>query len=228
MPPGLRWASVSAGYHHSCGIEQASRRLHCWGSDRSKQVSGWKKLVPTTRWASVSAGVRHSCAIEQASRRLHCWGDDRHKLVSGWKKLVAKPETTRWASVSAGRFHSCGIIEGSHKPICWGKNGLYNQREVPTKGVRWEPPERSCRIQHPTLNGPASCTMCHKGCHHTITDPKRNAGTCTKKECPMCKPKSCCGKHHKHYVYNTESMEGVCVRHNDDCTAVCMPRTGLG
>ena len=40
----------------------------------------------------------------------------------------------------------------------------------------------------------------------------------------MCKPKSCCGKHHKHYVYNTESMEGVCVRHNNDCTAVCVPR----
>ena len=40
----------------------------------------------------------------------------------------------------------------------------------------------------------------------------------------MCKPKSCCGKHHKHYVYNTESMEGVCVRHNDDCTAVCVPQ----
>jgi len=66
--------------------------------------------------------------------------------------------------------------------------------------------------------------MCHKGCHHTIMDPKRNAGTCSKEECPMCKPKSCCGKHHKHYVYNTESMEGVCVRHNDDCTAVCVPQ----
>ena len=40
----------------------------------------------------------------------------------------------------------------------------------------------------------------------------------------MCKPKACCGEHHKHYVYNTESMEGVCVRHNNDCTAVCVPR----
>jgi len=66
--------------------------------------------------------------------------------------------------------------------------------------------------------------MCHKGCSHTIMDPKRNAGTCTTKPCPMCKPKSCCGKHHKHYIYNTESMEGVCVRHNDDCAAVCVPR----
>ena len=93
---------------------------------------------------------------------------------------------------------------------------------LPTKGVQWDS-EKSCFIQHPELQGPASCTMCRKSCHHTIVDPKRNAGTCTKKACPMCKPKSCCGKHHKHYVYNTESMEGVCVRHNDDCTAVCAP-----
>ena len=33
----------------------------------------------------------------------------------------------------------------------------------------------------------------------------------------------CCDKHHKHYVVNTESMAGVCVRHNDDCDAVCVP-----
>ena len=84
--------------------------------------------------------------------------------------------------------------------------------------------EKSCLIQHPKLNGQAACTMCHKGCHHTIMDPKRNAGTCTKKFCPMCKPKACCGKHHKHYVYNSASMEGVCVRHNDDCAAVCVPQ----
>jgi len=39
----------------------------------------------------------------------------------------------------------------------------------------------------------------------------------------MCKPKECCGEGHKHYVINTESMAGVCVRHNDDCNAVCVP-----
>ena len=28
----------------------------------------------------------------------------------------------------------------------------------------------------------------------------------------------------QHYVVNTESLEGVCVRHTDDCTPVCVPR----
>jgi hypothetical protein len=60
--------------------------------------------------------------------------------------------------------------------------------------------------------------------HFTILDPRTNTGTCTKEECPFCKPKDCCGAHHKHFVINTESREGVCVRHNDDCTPVCMPK----
>ena len=42
--------------------------------------------------------------------------------------------------------------------------------------------------------------------------------------CPFCKPRSCCGPNHKHFVLDTESLQGVCVRHTDDCTALCMPR----
>ena len=33
----------------------------------------------------------------------------------------------------------------------------------------------------------------------------------------------CCGEGHKHYVVNSESLAGVCVRHNDDCNALCVP-----
>ena len=32
------------------------------------------------------------------------------------------------------------------------------------------------------------------------------------------------GEGHKHYVVNSESLEGVCVRHSDDCTPVCVPK----
>ena len=34
----------------------------------------------------------------------------------------------------------------------------------------------------------------------------------------------CCDERHKHYVVNSESLAGVCVRHNDDCNAGCVPR----
>ena len=58
-------------------------------------------------------------------------------------------------------------------------------------------------------------------------DPRTNTGTCTKQECPFCKPKECCGDGHKHYVLNSENLEGVCTRHSDDCTPICVP-TGDG
>jgi len=73
------------------------------------------------------------------------------------------------------------------------------------------------------MGGPASCTKCPVDCHHTITSPKTHAGMCSKEFCPMCKPKECCGEGHKHYVVNSESLAGVCVRHNDDCNAICVP-----
>jgi len=133
-------------------------------------------------------------------------------------------DKVRWRNVDVGSQSVCAVPMDSNKPVCWGpKKGNERVLAVPTKGIIWDQ-EKSCLIQHPELGGATSCTMCHKGCHHTITDPKRNAGMCTKELCPMCKPKSCCGKNHKHYVVNTESMEGVCVRHNDDCTAVCVPQ----
>ena len=85
--------------------------------------------------------------------------------------------------------------------------------------------ETSCLTSHSVISGPASCTSCDPDAcnkHFTIIDPKTNTGTCTKTECPFCKPKECCGAGHKHYVLNTENLQGVCVRHNDDCTPVCV------
>lgn len=259
QPDKIRWATVAVGSGHACGIVKATRRLHCWGSDYSRQVTGWFEKRSTcrrtrykagsrgdgrytecqgqakgTKWLMVSAGQSLTCAITQTSRKLVCWGyvgtstvwnfnylNRRGGVVNGRRD---RNYVRRWANVAVAGDnggHACGTTEDSYKPICWGFS-QGGQLLVKTKDVQWDL-EPSCFIQHAELDGPASCTMCRKGCHHTIVDPMRNAGTCTKKQCPMCKPKSCCGKHHKHYVYNTESLEGVCVRHNNDCTAVCVP-----
>ena len=81
---------------------------------------------------------------------------------------------------------------------CWGKDDK-QQAAVGLKlmGGLNLLSERSCSLQHKELTGPASCTSCRKGDHHTIIDPKRNAGTCTERECPFCKPSICCGEGHK-------------------------------
>merc|ERR1712072_1178679 len=81
-----------------------------------------------------------------------------------------------------------------------------------------------CKTEHPQKQGPAACTSCPDGISFTVVDPRTFTGTCTEKPCPFCKPKACCGANHKHYVMNTESLEGVCVRHTDDCTPLCVPQ----
>merc|ERR1719421_338761 len=115
--------------------------------------------------------------------------------------------------------------------VCWasmdGEWRIPNgELQFPRKAKWTEEP--SCQTSHPEKSGIASCTSCKQvgNCtsHFTITDPKTNTGTCTKKKCPFCKPKACCGEHHKHYVLNTDTEEGICIRHNDDCTPVCVPQ----
>merc|ERR1711968_281253 len=82
----------------------------------------------------------------------------------------------------------------------------------------------SCKTTHPaSRNSEAACTSCPEGTHFTVLDPSKNSGVCTKRFCPFCKPSGCCGKNHKHFVINSESLEGVCVRHSDDCTPLCVP-----
>jgi len=213
------WSSVSTGSYHTCGIEKDSDKLYCWGGHRY-----WKACVsgiPThvKSWSSVSAGEKHTCGIERDSEKLWCWGDDNQKQVS-----MIPTDVKSWSSVSAADYNTCGIEKETNIPRCWGYDRS-RQCKVPVKGVKWTI-EPSCQTSHPTVSGPASCTSCDlKGCNRefTIIDPKTNTGTCTKKKCPTCKPKACCGKGHKHYVLNSKNLEGVCVRHSDDCTPVCIP-----
>jgi len=130
---------------------------------------------------------------------------------------------------SAQSEHFCGAIKEDVNGLhCWGDD-KFSQATV-KKSVKWSV-ELSCYTTHPVLKGASSCTSCDaKGCnkHFTIIDPKTNSGTCTPRDCPTCKPKECCDRDHKHYVLNTANLEGVCVRHTDDCTPVCVPAADGG
>jgi len=184
-PENMKWATVSSGYRASCAIEQTTQRLHCWGYNHNQELTAWmKRSAQIAKWRSVCHGeyplrvawqwVRAAGGIPTAAS--FC---SRRKPYAGQRSSnnLGYTASTRWTAVVArGDKYFCGTVEGSHKPICWGKP---NSPKAPTK-VQWDP-EKSCLVQHPQLSGPASCTMCPKakGCHHTITDPKRNAGTCT-------------------------------------------------
>ncbi len=73
MPPDLRFASVSAGSRHTCGV--SSGRAYCWGSNAYGQAT-----PPPGTYLSISAGGRHSCAV-RADQKVVCWGDDSNGQV---------------------------------------------------------------------------------------------------------------------------------------------------
>ena len=227
---GHKWLSVACGgglyadeflspFANTCGITEANE-LHCWGSE-SPRNSGQMRLQ--MRVASLKSDEDDFPADFAAAG-------------------VQIPEGSKWSSVSVGGGHICAVSQGTHnqKVRCWANcfqhMGLlgndYQQLAVPDERVMKWTQEPSCLTSHPLLSGPASCTSCDpESCnkHFTLMDPKTNTGTCSKTSCPSCKPKSCCEENHKHYVVNAENLEGVCVRHSDDCTPVCVPNEdGVG
>ena len=105
-PTGGTFASVSAGYDHSCGV-QTDGAVVCWGVDIFGQA-------PPTGGAfvSVSAGRYYTCGV-QTDGAVVCWGSDSFGQ--------ATPPGGSFASVSAGVFHTCGV-QTNEAVVCWGFN----------------------------------------------------------------------------------------------------------
>ena len=66
----ISFASVSAGFAHSCGVK-TDRSVACWGSDQDGQPS-----PPAGSFVSVSAGYAHNCGVK-TDRSVACWGSDQ-------------------------------------------------------------------------------------------------------------------------------------------------------
>jgi len=222
--PNVHFTTISTGSDHQCGIEEGSGKAYCWGSDTGQKgnvVGKTSKIPKGVQFSSISASKSFTCGLEKGTGKCHCWGGDLNGVLSNM------PKDVQFSSISASTHgdHVCGVEKETNIPRCWGTDNSYSQSTVPNKGIKWTL-EASCQTEHPEVSGPVACTSCNsKGCnpHFTIIDPKTNTGTCTKKKCPTCKPKACCSKGHKHYVLNSKNLEGVCVRHSDDCTPVCVP-----
>ena len=142
MPP--RWRSVSAGYHHTCAIDDLGR-LSCWGDGRQGQLgsvvpgdrSGTPVAVETGTpglWLAVSCGLMHTCALFRPDARggdqLWCWGRDSDGQLGDGpvgdlppNEMTAHPVRVAgpgWTQVSAGGSHTCGFRDGHL--YCWGSN----------------------------------------------------------------------------------------------------------
>lgn len=133
-PPaqGLVFASVSAGYLHTCGVTPTGD-AYCWGAsalgtgDSTPHLTFSPVLVAGgLSFAAVAAGDFHTCG-RTAARAGYCWGanEDGGQLGDGTTINRSSPVPVAgglsFAAVSAGGFHTCGVTAASDA-YCWGYN----------------------------------------------------------------------------------------------------------
>lgn len=125
-----RFAMVSAGQRHTCGITE-QRALFCWGESLLFQtgVEGLARVptptavLPALQFIDVGAGTTHTCAV-RTNGVVYCWGEGAlGALGRGDTSASVVPApiatTERFVLVRSGRLRSCGIaLDGA--AWCWG------------------------------------------------------------------------------------------------------------
>ena len=126
---GHKFASLSAGGAHACGVTTAGI-AYCWGENDAGQLgdggtatSDTPVRVPTAaRFRSVSAGFAHTCGLSMDGR-AYCWG--MRDTYGGGAAARARPAPVggalRFAMLAAGSFYTCGVAT-SGVGYCWGSN----------------------------------------------------------------------------------------------------------
>ena len=111
---GVKWASVSAGGGHTCGV-QRDGSVGCWGDDSYGQAT-----PPGGEFVSVNAGYQHTCGVKRDGS-VACWGSNGAGHST--------PPAGEFASVSARVGYTCGVKrDGS--VACWGDDS-YGQATPP-------------------------------------------------------------------------------------------------
>jgi alpha-tubulin suppressor-like RCC1 family protein len=128
----LRFAQLSAGPRHTCGITTAGS-AYCWGNNYFGELGNGTTANSATpaavagglTFAVVSAGNNHTCGVTTAGL-AYCWGngapvgdgvDTAHLSLSP----VAVVGGHSFVVVSAGGDHTCGVTT-TNLAYCWGYN----------------------------------------------------------------------------------------------------------
>ena len=118
VPAGVRFRTVDAGGHHTCGITVAGG-VRCWG--QASATTG-TPTATQTGFVTLDAGRSHTCAIRLAGPGPHfhrdggavtCWGSNTFGQ--------ADAPDGGFTQVSAGWRHSCGRRPDA-TVVCWGSD----------------------------------------------------------------------------------------------------------
>ena len=145
VQPGTKFASISAGMHHTCAIT-TSREAYCWGSNEDGEVGDVVSTGPSLYripgslgYTQISAGATHTCAV-RTDGALFCWGaNDRGQLGNGGfvsNGLTRVSLDLPIASVSAGSQHTCARTT-TGAVYCWG--AIWTNREAGLEITRSQP-----------------------------------------------------------------------------------------
>lgn len=136
-----RWAEVSAGFDHTCGIG-TDRRAYCWGNNDDGELGDGSTddtAVPVQvqagdnvsgNWDSIVTGYDATCAIG-SDGQAYCWGWDKSgQLGNGGAGNQVQPVrvelpmgvSVRILSMDAYGEHVCAVSTGNIV-YCWGYNG---------------------------------------------------------------------------------------------------------
>ena len=112
-PVSGKWASVSAGWNHTCGIRMDGN-IACWGSNEHYWTGAYfgQATPPPGTFRTVSAGLHHTCGL-LTDGTVTCWGDNTYGQST--------PPARTFQSVSAGEYHSCGVLTDA-TVTCWGSD----------------------------------------------------------------------------------------------------------
>jgi alpha-tubulin suppressor-like RCC1 family protein len=129
---GLTLASVSAGFHHTCGLT-TDGKAYCWGDDSWGQLGDGSTAVSWVpvavsgglTFTSVSAGGRHTCGVTTQGK-AYCWGGNAFGQLGNGStdsSMVPVPVAggLTFAAVFSGAGHTCAVTTTA-QAYCWGKN----------------------------------------------------------------------------------------------------------
>jgi len=127
---GLTFASVRAGWKHTCGVTTGGA-AYCWGSGPQGKLGNGStdsQFTPAAvsgglTFASVSPGSVHTCGVT-TSGGAFCWGAGSFgRLGNGTDDRVWTPEPVSgrlaFTSISTHTSHTCGVTT-SGAAYCWG------------------------------------------------------------------------------------------------------------
>ncbi|KAM7250182.1 hypothetical protein ACFE04_022065 [Oxalis oulophora] len=112
----LGW--VTSGYGFSCGIDQDTNKVACWGTNQ-QTVSLIESEFANISLLSLFAGGSHACGLN-ASGFLVCKGDNSSGQLNVPYNSV--PYTYSGA-LALGTNHSCAIRQSNGSVVCWGGTG---------------------------------------------------------------------------------------------------------